>query len=138
MSARSFALGLIATIALAACGGAAAPSTLVSQAPTSPAGQSSSAPSDAPTAIPSVAAPTVAIVDNGFSPANLTVAAGTTVTWTNTGKRNHTVSTSDASFGSDGVMTSGATYEHTFATPGTFAYFCAIHAAMRGTITVTP
>lgn len=148
MSPRSLVLGLITTIALAACGGAAAssaPSTQapsspapLTQAPTSPAGQSSSTPSDTPTAIPSIAAPTVAIIDNGFTPASLTVAAGSTVTWTNTGQRDHTVSTSDASFGSDGVMKSGATYAHTFATAGTFAYFCAIHSGMKGTITVTP
>ncbi|MBI2763223.1 MAG: cupredoxin domain-containing protein [Chloroflexi bacterium] len=149
MSFRSVSLRLVVALALSACGGAAAPSILVSQAPTEAPNQPTTAPTPAPsaaqeaptaapTAVPSVGAPTVAIIDNAFEPANLTVSVGTSVTWTNKGKRNHTVSTADASFGSAGVMSSGATYAHTFDTAGTFAYFCAIHAGMKATITVLP
>jgi plastocyanin len=35
-----------------------------------------------------------------------------------------------------GPQTTGR-FSHTFTTPGTFAYHCAIHTAMKGTITVS-
>lgn len=142
MTLRSVSLGLVAVVALAACGGVAAPSPLVSVAPTVAPNQPTAAPTEAPTAAPteapSIDAPTVGIVDNAFGPATLTVAVGTTVTWTNKGQRNHTVSTADASFGTAGALSSGATFTHTFDNAGTFAYFCAIHSGMTATVTVVP
>ncbi|OBH08559.1 amidase [Mycobacterium sp. E2497] len=71
-----------------------------------------------------------------FAPATLTVAAGTTVTWTNRDEEPHTVVASDGSFHSPGMGT-GATFTHTFSAPGTFDYVCSIHPMMRGTVVVT-
>ena len=118
MSIRSVSLGLVVVFALAACGGATAPSILVSQAP--------------------AGAPTVTLIDDAFQPVDLTVKVGATVTWTNQGQHGHTVSTADGGFKSDGILKNGASFAHTFDTAGTFPYFCAIHSAMKGTITVTP
>ncbi|UXA08032.1 cupredoxin family copper-binding protein [Mycobacterium sp. SMC-2] len=71
-----------------------------------------------------------------FAPATLTVAAGTTVTWTNRDEEPHTVAASDGSFRSPGMGT-GATFTHTFTDAGTFDYVCSIHPMMRGTVVVT-
>ena len=71
-----------------------------------------------------------------FAPATLTVAAGTTVTWTNRDEEPHTVAASDGSFHSPGMGT-GATFTHTFTEAGTFDYVCSIHPMMRGTVMVT-
>src|ERR1700761_5386059 len=71
-----------------------------------------------------------------FAPATLTVTAGTSVTWTNRDEEPHTVAASDGSFHSPGMGT-GATFSHTFATPGTFDYACSIHPMMHGTVVVT-
>lgn len=71
-----------------------------------------------------------------FAPATLTVAAGTTVTWTNRDEEPHTVAASDGSFHSPGMGT-GATFTHTFTDAGTFDYVCSIHPMMRGTVVVT-
>jgi plastocyanin len=71
-----------------------------------------------------------------FAPATLTVAAGSSVTWTNRDEEPHTVAAGDGSFHSPGMGT-GATFSHTFATPGTFDYLCSIHPMMRGTVVVT-
>ena len=145
MSSRVLALVVVAAFAAIACGGGAATTSAPTSAPTygedlsTPA---SDAPSQEPAATPAGnpggAVASVAIVDNGFSPADLTIAVGTTVTWTNTGQRRHTVTSIDGGFTSSGTLTSGGRYAQTFGTAGTFAYICSIHTSMKGTITVTP
>ncbi len=97
----------------------------------------------APTTGVSITAPTPAAGANqvtidgfAFAPPNLTVPAGTTVTWTNRDEEPHTVAASDGSFHSPGMGT-GATFAHTFSAPGTFDYVCSIHPMMRGTVVVT-
>jgi plastocyanin len=78
----------------------------------------------------------VQVVDFAFQPANLTVPVGANVTWTNTGKRPHTVSADDGSFDS-GRLDPGEQFSHTFTQPGTYTYHCGFHPEMIGTITVT-
>ncbi len=78
----------------------------------------------------------VEIVDFGFDPAALDVSTGTAVTWTNTGAVPHTVTFDDGTVDS-GNLASGATFEHTFDTAGTFDYFCSIHPTMTATVTVS-
>jgi len=113
------------TIRVVAAGGATAPSPATRPTPT-----------PVPTATPTPAGgDAVTIVDLAFEPASLTVEPGTTVTWTNTGVAPHTVSAKDGSFGS-GMLQSGATFEQTFADPGTYAYLCQVHPEMSGTIEV--
>jgi plastocyanin len=92
----------------------------------------------------SVAAPSAAsgssaveIKNLTYSPATITVKAGTKVTWTNNDTFAHTVTLDDNSVDSGNVAAS-ATFDNTFATAGTFAYHCKIHASMHGTVTVTP
>jgi plastocyanin len=84
-----------------------------------------------------VAGDQVSIDGFAFAPATLTVAAGTTVIWTNRDEEPHTVVANDGSFRSPGMGT-GATYSHTFSAPGTFEYVCSIHPMMRGTVVVKP
>ena len=78
----------------------------------------------------------VTVVDFGFNPDTIKVKVGTTVTWTNTGVT-HTV-TADQGLFDSGAFKSGETFSFTFAKGGTFAYHCAIHSSMRGTVTVAP
>lgn len=85
---------------------------------------------------PPAGANQVTIDGFAFAPVNLTVPAGTTVTWTNRDEEPHTVAASDGSFRSPGMGT-GATFAHTFSTAGTFEYVCSIHPMMRGTVVVT-
>jgi plastocyanin len=78
----------------------------------------------------------VTIANFSFDPADVEVAAGTTVTWTNNDGVPHRVVANDESFDSED-MGQGDTFEHTFDTAGTVDYICAIHPQMTGTITVT-
>ena len=83
-----------------------------------------------------VAGNAVSIDNFAFVPATLTVAAGSTVTWTNRDEEPHTVAANDGSFHSPG-MGSQATYSHTFLTAGKFDYVCSIHPFMHATVVVT-
>lgn len=77
----------------------------------------------------------VAIRNFGFSPANLQVKAGTTVTWTNYDRTPHTVTFRDSSLKSSGVLNQGDTYSYTFTKAGVYTYYCALHGAMVGQVT---
>jgi plastocyanin len=70
-----------------------------------------------------------------FAPKDITVAPGTTIVWTNHDATPHTVTSRDKSFGSKGLDTND-TFEHTFASEGDFAYICAVHPFMTGTVHV--
>ena len=85
---------------------------------------------------PPATAATVDAADLFFRPETISVRAGTTVTWRNVGAAPHTVTARDGSFDS-GIFDAGATWSHTFAAPGTFAYVCAVHPQMTGTIVIT-
>lgn len=99
---------------------------------------------------------------NAFLPSEFEIAVGDTVTWANTGSRNHSVTAyasgipqdatyfasggfesenaaRDAWFGrGGGVISSNETYEHTFDVPGRYDYFCVPHepTGMVGAIIV--
>ncbi|HEY7034177.1 MAG TPA: cupredoxin family copper-binding protein [Thermomicrobiales bacterium] len=78
----------------------------------------------------------VDIVDFAFQSSSVTIEAGATVTWTNTGSATHTVTADDGTFDS-GNIGSGGTYSFTFDTPGTYTYHCDIHPQMTAEIVVT-
>jgi plastocyanin len=84
------------------------------------------------------AAAAVTIQNFAFSPQTLTVAPGTTVTWTmkDSPPTQHTVTSDDGSWGSQDLSLN-QTYSHTFSSPGTYGYHCSIHSYMTGTITVS-
>lgn len=82
-------------------------------------------------------ATTVTMPNLTFSPASLTIARHTTVTWYNNSGIAHT-STSDNGLWDTGNIPAGASKTTTFDSVGTFHYRCTYHAAMGmvGTIIV--
>ncbi len=78
----------------------------------------------------------VAIRDFAFATAELSIAAGNTVTWTNDDSVPHTATAEDGSFDT-GLLDPGASSSITFAAAGRFAYFCAFHPSMTGIVVVT-
>ena len=85
----------------------------------------------------------VTVQNNLYSPAAITITAGTQVrwTWTNTGAVSHSVTSVGApSFvGSATLNGNGSVFLHTFTTAGVYQYQCAVHGAlMSGTVTVNP
>ncbi len=78
---------------------------------------------------------------NRFEPANVTVPAGTTVTWTWVGGFHDVTPTGDPQFPASGASVGPPqSFSHTFNTPGTYLYYCSVHGSptsgMRGTIVV--
>lgn len=127
------ALGTVGVGLLAACGGSTSPYG---------GGGGGGGASCTPTATQVC---TAAGSSEAFSPVNLTVPVGTTVTWNNGSAQAHTVTSATGSGDvyNSGNMNAGATYQHTFMTAGTYPYYCQYHGTngtpptgMHGTITV--
>jgi plastocyanin len=104
------------TVAAASCGGqnASAPATTAASAP---------------------AARAVTIASFRYSPATITVAAGTRLTFDNRDDAAHTATADDGSFDS-GTIAVGARRGVALARAGTHAYHCAFHPFMHGTVIV--
>ena len=80
---------------------------------------------------------TAVSIDNfTFAPQQLTVKAGTTVTWTNKDDIPHGIAATGNAFNRSKALDTDDSYSFTFTTPGTYQYFCYIHPHMTGTIVV--
>ena len=82
----------------------------------------------------------VDIADFKFVPAAISVAAGTSVTWTNSDSAPHTA-TSGSSPSPDGlfdtgILKKGKSSKIKLTKTGSFEYYCELHAFMKGTVTV--
>jgi plastocyanin len=80
---------------------------------------------------------TIKIDNFAFAPPDLTITAGTAVTWTNEDGEVHRVKEDHNGFSSAALDTDDS-FSHTFATPGVYHYFCSIHPYMVGKIVVKP
>jgi plastocyanin len=114
-------------------------------------GPSDARPSDAPTTPATAPAPKRAdtmpqhaaeekqiTIDNfSFDPPELTVPAGTRVTWLNRDDVPHTAtSTTKPRAFDSGTLDTDQKYSFVFTTAGVYEYFCAVHPKMTGRITV--
>jgi len=135
---RAAAAGLTAGVLLAGCGGSDSgttkPETAASTAPTTIANATV-------TAAKTAGNGAVTVKQFQFMPAELTVKAGTTVTWTNQDDILHTATsgatpgTADGKF--DGPMDGrGKSFSHLFDQAGRYPYFCNRHNSMTGTVVV--
>ncbi|MGV9751859.1 plastocyanin/azurin family copper-binding protein [Nocardia farcinica] len=131
LSARAVAaLALTASIALAGCGSDASES-----APSSTSAPTTSAPATSAPAGPSSV--TVTVDDMTFSPENITVGVGDTVTWKFSDRAPHSVQgIGDKAMGINSPILDSGEWSYTFTVPGTFRYLCTLHPQMRGSVTV--
>lgn len=112
------------------------------ESPTSAAtAEPTATPTEAPTEAPTTAATEepagtthTATIEN-FQLPDLTIAVGDTIRWTNADGAPHT-STGRNSEWDSGTIPEGSAFSETFATAGSFEYYCTIHPSMVGTITV--
>ena len=73
-----------------------------------------------------------------FTPSTITVAAGTTITWTNKMTISHTVTsdTGDSVPFDSGTINPNGTFSMTFSAAGTYPYHCSIHPTMTAKVIV--
>jgi len=75
-------------------------------------------------------------IDNfSFTPATITVTAGTTITWVNRDDIPHTVASDSKEFKSKALDTDDK-FSYTFSKSGTYSYFCSLHPKMTGKVIV--
>jgi plastocyanin len=131
MKYKVFALTVLVTLLLAACGTSATP-----VATSAPATQPPAVATQPPGA---VSGNTVEVKIAGFSfdPATITIKNGTTIKWTNMDSAAHTVAADDNSWTSVRLKQSD-TYTHTFDQAGTYPYHCSLHSSMQATVIVQP
>jgi plastocyanin len=73
-----------------------------------------------------------------FTPANIVIDAGTTVTWTNYDSVAHTVTSDGGGVLGSPLLGKNKTFSHTFDKPGEYRYHCTPHPNMQGLVTVRP
>ena len=88
-----------------------------------------------PTAARSDGGQQVTIDNFTFSPATLTVAKGTTVTWTNQDDIPHSIILGGVGVHSKALDTDGS-FSYQFDKAGTFTYVCGLHPHMHGEVVV--
>lgn len=100
---------------------------------------STNMPSNTPSNTPSApqSGNAITIQNFAFSPATINVKVGDTVTWTNRDSAPHQIASDSGSELSSSTLSNGATYSHTFTSAGTYAYHCAIHTSMKGSVVVS-
>jgi plastocyanin len=71
-----------------------------------------------------------------FSPQTLSVPVGTTVTWLNRDSVPKIVVSAEQPLETPPILRAGQAFSRTFATAGTYSYFCSIHPGVTGKIVV--
>lgn len=117
---RPFVAAAVAVVALAGCGGDDAPST---------------------ESAPEAGGASVTIKTFQFEPDPITVEPGTTITFSNEDKIDHTVTAGTREAPTPDVFDGqlpeqGATFDLVLDEAGTYDYFCAIHNGMAGQVVV--
>lgn len=77
----------------------------------------------------------VSIANFTFTPAEITIAAGESITWTNDDGAPHGLAYEDGTKGTD-LLLPGASFSRQFDRPGTYDYSCAVHPYMTGRVVV--
>ena len=77
----------------------------------------------------------VSIANFAFAPAEITIAPGESVTWTNDDGAPHGLEFHDGAPGTD-LLLPGASFSRRFDQPGTYDYNCSVHPYMTGRVVV--
>lgn len=76
------------------------------------------------------------LTTTAFAPNPVTVKVGDSIMWVNTDSIAHTSTANNGTTWNSGTIAPGGSFKTTLTTAGTFAYHCAFHPGMVGTVTV--
>ncbi|UGT60052.1 cupredoxin domain-containing protein [Nocardia asteroides] len=125
----------IAAVAIAACTAACGTDDSGTAAPASGTSAAAGVPTSRQATEPSTM--TVRVDDMAFSPAELRVGVGTTVTWEFADSAAHSVQgIGDRAMGLNSPILNKGSWSYTFTTPGNYRYLCSLHPEMRGAVVV--
>jgi amicyanin len=79
--------------------------------------------------------PSVHIDNFTFTPQEITITRGTTLTWVNEDDIPHAIAESNKAFRSK-AMDTDQKFSFTFTAPGIYDYFCSLHPHMQGKVIV--
>ena len=82
-----------------------------------------------------VSLPSVHIDNFTFTPQEITITRGTTLTWVNDDDIPHTIAANNKAFRSK-AMDTEQKYSFMFSEPGIYEYFCSLHPHMQGKVIV--
>lgn len=101
-----------------------------------PSAESSSSGASASSGASSTAGDKVDIANFKYAPPDLSVSAGSKVTFTNSDSAAHTATSKTGGVFDTNTLQQGDSKAVTLSKPGTYPYYCRFHAFMSGTITV--
>ncbi|MDA3836835.1 MAG: cupredoxin family copper-binding protein [Nanoarchaeota archaeon] len=78
----------------------------------------------------------IKIINFAYSPVDLEINVGDTVSWENRDTIAHTITSEEGSELNSRLLGKGEKYIHTFNTRGTYDYYCKPHPYMKGSIIV--
>jgi plastocyanin len=136
MSRAAVALVLVAALVLPACGSSDSPAEQASDTTSPGAAGTSPTSGNTSSSRPAPLPGTIEIVDFTFSPREVVVARGETITWRNEDPYAHWVVSTTPDVLDSGELSQAQTYSKTFSQAGTYDYYCNIHNYMKASVTV--
>jgi len=79
---------------------------------------------------------TIGLTTTAFAPNPVNIKVGDSINWVNNDNIAHTSTANNGTTFNSGTIAPGASFKATFSTAGSFAYHCAFHPGMVGTVNV--
>ena len=76
------------------------------------------------------------LTTTAYAPNPVNIKVGDSINWVNTDSIAHTSTANNGTSFNSGTIAPGASFKATFSTAGSFAYHCAFHPGMVGTVNV--
>jgi len=76
------------------------------------------------------------LTTTAFAPNPVSIKVGDSINWVNNDSIAHTATANNGTTFNSGTIAPGGSFKATFSAAGTFAYHCAFHPGMVGTVTV--
>lgn len=131
-----------ALVGAAACGSSnssnttASPSTTTPTTTTPTTPTTPSTPSTGQTTTVNIAIGAAGLTTTAYAPNPVNIKVGDSINWVNPDSIAHTATANNGTTFNSGTIAPGGSFKSTFSTTGSFAYHCAFHPGMVGTVNV--
>ena len=126
----------VALLGAAACGSSNSSNTTASPSTTTPSTPTPTTPSTGSTTTVSIPVGAAGLTTTAFAPNPVNIKFGDSLNFVNNDSIAHTATANNGSTFNSGTIAPGGSFKATFSTAGSFAYHCAFHPGMVGTVNV--